>query len=167
MSNRYSLEVWGVLEGPGGDGCKLGWNCMGSYPNPSMAWLAAAADYSGCQCRVVPIFPTEAERERAPDRHPRPVPSPEAAPVMKTRPDLIPADALIAVGRVLAWGQGQPNLDPDRWLKVSAREHLGPAMRHVLAHLTGQHTDPGTGEPHLACAAARVLYALAQHGRGH
>lgn len=86
----------------------------------------------------------------------------------KPRPDLIPADALLEVGAVLEWGTRLPGLDPDRWERKSPREHVAAAMRHTLAHLTGATLDTGphgSGRPHLAHAAARILYALAVHLR--
>lgn len=86
----------------------------------------------------------------------------------KSRPDLIPADALLEVGAVLEWGTRQPGLDPDRWERKSPREHIAAAMRHTLAHLTGAPLDTGaqgSGRPHLAHAAARLMYALAVYMR--
>lgn len=86
----------------------------------------------------------------------------------KPRPDLIPADALLEVGAVLEWGLHLPGLDPDRWEGKSPREHIAAAMRHTLAHLTGAPLDTGaqgSGRPHLAHAAARLMYALAVYLR--
>jgi hypothetical protein len=89
-----------------------------------------------------------------------------APPDTKPRPDLIPAAALLEVGRVLAWGDARPGLNPERWRQQSATEHLASATRHILQHLCGRPTDPETQLPHLAHAGARVLYALAQHLNG-
>jgi len=83
--------------------------------------------------------------------------------VAKPRPDLAPPDALIEIGKVLAWGLERPGLDPERWRTISDRKHLASAVRHVLEHLAGRTVDPETNLPHLAHAGTRVLYALARH----
>lgn len=83
----------------------------------------------------------------------------------KPRPDLVPASALLAMGRVL-----QANMDkhgdprkalgnPDH--PNGAREaNEASIMRHVLAWMEGESHDPDTGEHHLAHAMVRMAYMV-------
>ncbi len=87
----------------------------------------------------------------------------------KSRPDLLPADALLMCGRVVAAGidLGLDVAAPERWKSKGSQYHIAAALRHILAHLGGQpiNTEDG-GRPHLAHAGTRILYALARHMEG-
>lgn len=85
-------------------------------------------------------------------------PAPSGAP--SSRPDLTPPESLLAIGRVLAKGLDASGNDPERWRALSTQEHLARAMVHVLDFLAGRLNDDVTGEPNLAHAACRVLYAI-------
>lgn len=82
----------------------------------------------------------------------------------KPRPDLIPPESLIEIGRVLAWGEKERG--PEKWRGQGVRGNLASATRHTLEHLAGRYDDPETGRPHLAHAGARILFALALHLEG-
>lgn len=74
----------------------------------------------------------------------------------KPRLDLIPANAINDLGRVLSAGQrkyGERNWERGmKWSRVS-----GPLLRHMNAFMSGEDYDPETGELHIAhvlCNAA-------------
>jgi hypothetical protein len=150
----FHLELWAY------DGADVAWERIRSFGSVTSAEGHAKLHHPGCQYRVVRNVDGAVAATNGP------ISPVTTTPTPKPRPDLIPADALMSVGRVLAWGDARPG-NPNRWQKLTARDHLAPALRHILSHLTGEHLDPETGEPHLAHAAARVLFALAQHLRGH
>ncbi|MEM1418609.1 MAG: hypothetical protein AAGH15_27190 [Myxococcota bacterium] len=66
----------------------------------------------------------------------------------------------------MANGDARPGRTPGDWLAKEAAfdlELLGGALGHIASHMRGRVMDDGpqgTGEPHLACAAARVLMVL-------
>lgn len=101
---------------------------------------------------------------------PPPPPPDPAAPIQvtglgppnlrKPRPDLIPAEALLEVGRVLGFYADRP----EGWREQSPDRHLESALRHILEWKAGRKVDPETGRSHLAYAAARLLYAVAREG---
>ena len=77
---------------------------------------------------------------------------------VKSRPDLLPSKAVLAAGRVLAFGQSK---HPDEeWKTLSVEDHVGAALRHVYEHQNGP--DPETGESHLAHALCRIAFAIAR-----
>lgn len=78
----------------------------------------------------------------------------------KPRPELLPPRALLSVSEVLAYGARK--YAPDNWRKVpdAHTRYVGAALRHVLAHLTGERLDPESGKPHLAHAVCSLLFAL-------
>lgn len=69
------------------------------------------------------------------------------------RLDLLPPQAILAVGKVLM--KGIKKYPKDNWRKISVDEHLNHAMIHLTAHFAGD-----TSEPHLDHAACRILFAL-------
>jgi len=80
--------------------------------------------------------------------------------MLKPRPDLIPARALLDVGRVLAWAEGFGK-GAGRWKASTPDDQIASAMRHLLARMAGETHDPESGLPHLAHVGARILFALA------
>lgn len=82
----------------------------------------------------------------------------------KVRVDLLPPKALLAVGRVLTVGARK--YAPDNWRKIPKEErhrYTAAAMRHLLAVMDGQETDPETGESHWAHLACCALFQLEFH----
>lgn len=78
--------------------------------------------------------------------------------VRKSRPDLLPSEAVLAAGRVLAFGLEK---HPDElWKTLSVAEHCAAALRHIYEHQNGPDTE--TGESHLAHALCRIAFAIAR-----
>lgn len=77
----------------------------------------------------------------------------------KSRVDLIPASALMAVGEVMA--RGAEKYKPHNWrLGLGWSDTIGSALRHLYAFNEGQDLDPETGLSHVAHAACQVLFLL-------
>jgi len=76
----------------------------------------------------------------------------------KPRPELIPPKALLEVAAVLAFGAEK--YAADNWRKVPGSEgrYMGAALRHVLAHMSGEKADPETGLSHLSHAICCLLF---------
>lgn len=73
--------------------------------------------------------------------------------------DLLPFGALEEVAKVLAFGASK--YGPNNWQNVKPkRRYLAAALRHLSAVIRGQEIDPESGLPHLAHAAACVLFLL-------
>jgi hypothetical protein len=75
--------------------------------------------------------------------------------------DLLPFDALGPVVAVLRFGASK--YAPENWRKVEQpqRRYFAAALRHLVAWKLGQRLDPETSLPHLAHAAACVLFMVA------
>jgi hypothetical protein len=76
----------------------------------------------------------------------------------KSRPDLLPSEAVLSAGRVLAFGLEK---HPDElWKTLSVEDHVAASLRHIYQHQNGP--DPETGESHLAHALCRLAFAIAR-----
>lgn len=74
----------------------------------------------------------------------------------KSRPDWIPADVILGMGDVLAWGKGKyPGND---WKTMSPDLHLAAAQRHLLKHAKGELNDDESGMNHLYHAMVRLAF---------
>ena len=77
----------------------------------------------------------------------------------KVRLDLLPADPIIDVGKVLTYGAKK--YSERNWEKGLAWSRCyGAALRHLLAWHKGEINDPETGLNHLAHAACEILFLL-------
>lgn len=77
---------------------------------------------------------------------------------VKSRPDLLPSKAVLAAGRVLAFGLSK---HPDeKWKTLSVEDHVAAALRHIYQHQDGP--DEETGESHLTHALCRIAFAIAR-----
>jgi len=78
----------------------------------------------------------------------------------KLRWHLLPWRAAARVVAVL--GKGADHYGAHNWRRVPdlRLRYLDAAMRHTVAVLRGEWTDPDSGEPHLAHAAASLLFVL-------
>ena len=77
----------------------------------------------------------------------------------KVRLDLLPADPIIDVGKVLTYGAKK--YSERNWEKGLAWSRCyGAALRHLLAWHKGETNDPETGLNHLAHAACELLFLL-------
>ena len=77
---------------------------------------------------------------------------PLAHPV-RERMDLVPWNAVLAVAQTMT--EGIKTHDEGAWRKLSQRDHVSRAMRHLALFLVGD-----LAEPHLFHAACRTLMAL-------
>ncbi len=83
----------------------------------------------------------------------------------KPRMDLLPFDALLDVGDVLAYGAQK--YAARNWEKGMDRGRLVAAtLRHLANWAMGQENDPESGRHHLAHVACDALMLLALHKRG-
>lgn len=81
----------------------------------------------------------------------------------KIRMELLSVPALTAIAEVLTFGAGK--YDPHNWRKGFEWSRLyGAALRHLLAHMDGENTDPETGLSHLAHLGCCVVFLL-EHER--
>lgn len=82
----------------------------------------------------------------------------------KLRFDLIDSDLLIELSKVLTFGAqkyGARNWEKGmKWSRV-----FGALMRHMWVWWKGEKCDPETNMPHLAHAAACVMFLLAYEAR--
>jgi len=77
----------------------------------------------------------------------------------KPAADLIPPRAILSVSEAL--GYGARKYSANNWIySPRVRRYLGAALRHVFAYMKGEDLDPESGLPHLAHAAASVLFQL-------
>lgn len=72
---------------------------------------------------------------------------------LSVRLDLLPALAVMSVGKVLAAGAKKYGID--NWKLVPIREHVNHALVHIFGYLAGDVQDH-----HLQHAACRLLMAL-------
>ena len=112
------------------------------------------------KCKPVDYFCANAEHIFTKEDVKPPVP--EAAikhDADKPRLDLIPPEALIAVGEVFAYGAekyGEWN-----WRKGMEHSRLVSALlRHLMAHQMGEDKDPESGHTHLAHMSCNALMLL-------
>ncbi len=82
----------------------------------------------------------------------------------KVRMDLLPANALTEIAKVLTFGARK--YDAWNWAKGMAWSRLiGAALRHLFAWARGEDTDPETGLSHLAHLGCCVVFLLEyEHG---
>jgi hypothetical protein len=77
----------------------------------------------------------------------------------KIRLDLLPVEAIEAVGRI--YTQGATEYGDRNWEKgMSWGRLFAAALRHIFAFWRGEDTDAKSGQPHLAHAAWNVLGLL-------
>lgn len=73
---------------------------------------------------------------------------------------LVPPLALLEVGKVLTYGAKK--YSPDNWRKLDnlQERYTSAAMRHLLAHMSGEACDDETEMSHLAHAICCLLFKL-------
>jgi hypothetical protein len=78
----------------------------------------------------------------------------------KSRLELLPPRAALAVGHVLRFGAEK--YAPENWRKVTdgSQRYVGAALRHTMAWLNEENDDPESGLPHLAHAICSLLFVL-------
>lgn len=81
----------------------------------------------------------------------------------KSRVDLIPADAMLELGRVYEAGDRKyrPLGGPRNWEKgMPWTKVLGPLMRHLFHWMMGETRDPEDGQRHIAKVAWNAIALL-------
>jgi len=76
----------------------------------------------------------------------------------KPRLDLLPVKALEAVGDAMTYGLTK--YEEDSWRGVEPKRYVAAALRHIFAHMRGEHLDPESGLSHLSHAACCILFLL-------
>ncbi len=81
----------------------------------------------------------------------------------KPRPDLFPASVRAAIGRVLGRSMAKHGHPDDsarnpQHPNGTIEAHVASIERHWLAYLSGETTDPGSGEHPLVHAIARMAF---------
>jgi len=78
----------------------------------------------------------------------------------KPRLDLLPWNAVLACGDVLA--HGAKKYGPDNWPLVpdGRRRYIAAALRHVIAYARGEWADHESGLPHLAHAITSLMFVF-------
>lgn len=73
---------------------------------------------------------------------------------------LVPPLALLEVGKVLTYGAKK--YSPDNWRKLDnlQERYTSAAMRHLLAHMSGEECDDETDMSHLAHAICCLMFKL-------
>lgn len=85
--------------------------------------------------------------------------------VGKARMDLIPPEALTALGVVLAHGAAK--YGPRNWEAGFDWGRLsGALLRHLTAWMAGEDTDPDSGLPHTAHILTNAAFLVAHEARG-
>ncbi len=83
----------------------------------------------------------------------------------KTRMELIPSDALMALAEVLTFGAKK--YAAWNWAKGFDWSRLyGATQRHLAAWYSGENKDPETGYSHLAHALCCVVFLVVHERRG-
>lgn len=65
----------------------------------------------------------------------------------KLRLDLVPAEAIEAIGSVLTGGAEK--YGENTWQAVSINRYEAALLRHLMAYKKGEKIDPDSGNPHL------------------
>lgn len=78
----------------------------------------------------------------------------------------LPPEGLLAVARVQAYGKRKYGDDENYRKGMEAKRQMSCVLRHVFKYLAGEDNDNESGEPHLAHAAARLLFAIQNIAEG-
>jgi hypothetical protein len=83
----------------------------------------------------------------------------------KPRLELLSADALIEIAKVMTFGAKK--YAEHNWRNGFAWSRLyGAALRHILSHMNGEDRDPESGLSHLSHAGCCLMFLLEHEVRG-
>ena len=82
----------------------------------------------------------------------------------KYRPSLVYRSLISEVAAVRAHGAEKYG-STETWGENPPEYHLDAALRHLLAHLSGELRDPESGLKHLAHAASNLMFELERFSR--
>ena len=80
----------------------------------------------------------------------------------KPRLDLIPPEAVIAIGHVLTYGAKK--YAPNSWRGVESERYVAALLRHLMAYQAGEKTDSESGMPHLWHVLTNAAFLVALDG---
>lgn len=80
----------------------------------------------------------------------------------KPRLDLVPPEAIIAIGHVMTYGARK--YAPDSWRGVEAHRYVAALLRHLMAYQSGESTDAESGYPHLWHVLTNAAFLAALGG---
>ena len=76
--------------------------------------------------------------------------------------DLIPPEAIMAIGRVMTYGAQK--YGPNNWQGVEPRRYVAALLRHLMAYQAGEVNDPESGMPHLWHVATNAAFLVVLGG---
>lgn len=80
----------------------------------------------------------------------------------KPRLDLIPPEAVLALGYVLTYGAEK--YAPNSWRGVEPERYVAALMRHLMAYQSGEKTDSESKLPHLWHVLTNAAFLVALDG---
>ena len=125
----------------------IGYRAASNRSTPTARWVQLS--------NKTPVVVAEAEAE---------VEAIPASPFVKhdegkPRPELLPPRALEEIAVVLAYGARK--YTADNWRKnKDASRYVGAALRHVIAYMRGERSDPETERHHLAHACCCLMFIV-------
>lgn len=78
----------------------------------------------------------------------------------KTRYDLLPAECLDAVAKILTFGAEKYGANNWQNLEDFESRYYAALERHIQAWRMGENIDPESGQPHLAHVACNAVFLL-------
>lgn len=76
--------------------------------------------------------------------------------------DLIPPEAIMAIGRVMTYGAQK--YGPNNWQGVEPRRYVAALLRHLMAYQAREVNDPESGMPHLWHVATNAAFLVVLGG---
>ncbi len=76
--------------------------------------------------------------------------------------DLIPPEAIMAIGKVMTYGAMKYGLN--NWQGVEPRRYVAALLRHLMAYQAGEMDDPESGMPHLWHVATNAAFLVTLEG---
>lgn len=81
----------------------------------------------------------------------------------KPRLDLIPPEAILAIGEVMTYGAAK--YAPNSWRGVEPERYVAALLRHLMAYQLGEHDDPESSLSHMWHVATNAAFLVALEER--